>query len=68
MPLVKGNKACSKNGESKNISTEVKSDRPKNHAIARAIEACRKAEKKSKAQEKAKGWAFNRIERGYSGY
>jgi hypothetical protein len=55
MPLVNGKKACSKNGESKNISTEVKSDRPKNHAIARAFEACRKTEKKSKAQEKAKG-------------
>jgi len=54
MPLVKGKKACSKKGKSKNISTEVNSGRPKNQAIAIAFEACRRAQKKkSKAKRKA---------------
>ena len=46
MPLVKGEKSCSNKGKSENISTEVGSGRPKNHAIARAFEACRRSDKK----------------------
>jgi hypothetical protein len=53
MPLVKGKKACSNEGESKNISTEVNSGRPKNEAMAIAFEACRRAKKESKSKRKA---------------
>jgi len=46
MPLIKGKKSCSKKAKSKNISTEIKSGRPKNQAIAIAFETCRRSKKK----------------------
>ena len=53
MPLEKGKKACYKKGKSKNISADVREDRPRNEAMAIAFEACLRAKKnESKAQRK----------------
>lgn len=46
MPLVKGTKAKTKTGISKNIKTEIKSGRPQKQAIAIAMSVAGKTKKK----------------------
>ena len=46
MPLIKGSKAKSKKGISKNISTEIKAGRPKDQAVAIAMSLAKKTRKK----------------------
>lgn len=51
MPLIKGKKACSKKGKSKNISAEIRSGRPQRQAVAIAMETCRRSKKKTKKRK-----------------
>lgn len=46
MPLVKGAKARTKQGFSKNVSTEVKSGKPQKQAVAIAYSEARRSKKK----------------------
>ena len=46
MPLIKGSKAKSKKGISKNISTEIKAGRQKDQAVAIAMSLAKKTRKK----------------------
>lgn len=48
MPLVKGDKARSNAGISKNISTEIKNGKPKNQAIALAMSEAKKGKRGKK--------------------
>ncbi len=46
MPLVKGAKAKTKEGFSKNVSTEVKAGKPQKQAVAIAYSEARRSKKK----------------------
>ena len=46
MPLVKGKKARTKEGFSKNVSTEVKAGKPQKQAVAIAYSEARRSKKK----------------------
>jgi len=46
MPLVKGKKAKTKEGFSKNVSTEVKAGKPQKQAVAIAYSEARRSKKK----------------------
>lgn len=46
MPLVKGAKAKTKEGFSKNVSTEVKAGKPQKQAVAIAYSEARRGKKK----------------------
>lgn len=46
MPLVKGAKAKTKEGFSKNVSTEVKSGKPQKQAVAIAYSEARRGKKR----------------------
>lgn len=48
MPLLKGKKAKTKKGFSKNIATEMKAGKPQKQAIAIAYSLARKKNKKKK--------------------
>jgi len=48
MPLVKGKKAKTKKGISKNISAEIKAGKPKKQAIAISLSLAGKTKKKIK--------------------
>ena len=52
MPLIKGAKAKTKEGISKNISTEIKAGMPKAKAIAIALSAAKKNVKKKRNSSK----------------
>jgi len=46
MPLVKGKKAKTKEGFSKNVKTEIEAGKPKNQALAIAFSEARKIKRK----------------------
>jgi len=46
MPLVKGKKAATKAGISKNIKTEMKAGKPQKQAVAIALSTARSSKKK----------------------
>lgn len=48
MPLVKGMKAKSRKGFSKNVETEMKSGKPQKQAVAIAYSEARRGKKKPK--------------------
>lgn len=52
MPLVKGQKARSKKGFSKNVETEMKAGRPQKQAVAIAYSEADRAKKASKDESK----------------
>lgn len=52
MPLLKGQKARTKKGISKNIATEIEAGKPQKQAIAIAMEKAGKAKKKAKPKKK----------------
>lgn len=54
MPLLKGSKAKSKKGISKNISTEVHAGKPQKKAVAIAMSLAKKSKKKKKGGKACK--------------
>ncbi len=52
MPLLKGSKARTKKGISKNIATEMDAGRPQKQAIAIAMSEAGKSKKKAKPKKK----------------
>ena len=51
MPLVKGAKAKTKKGFSKNVSTEMKAGKPQKQAVAIAYSEARSKKKKAKKKK-----------------
>ena len=52
MPLIKGERSCTKGGIAANIRAEIKAGRSRDQAVAIAFSVCREHKKQAKKKKK----------------